>query len=631
MPQVVIVGAGPIGLHLALMLIKKGLPAQEIMIVDPRAGCYTRPGLIESFTVEEVFSSLDLNYGPYKHGHIKDVERQLYALRQAKGVTFVNEKFINVRAASGVKGKYIVVSDGKDNEKIIPCDYVFDCTGTNREVVKKVNSYCKSQQQKEPFNVQTYTDVSIKRHYLAYVKMSDSDYELAGRTSINAELLCSSNNLFSYNYLDNIRKLQEFGWQHYDFPKVYAHKFGKNKMCIYTELPDNLPKDRELDWVKAVLAVTTGNPDIEFAKLPPSKKYSKKPRLQAFTVDPHYINTLGCNIPGLPVIGVAGDASDEPNYTLGHGIRGGVIRSRHMVDSMDISDGKINSFDIDDYEEKVKEQRENHREQIVTHYQTREAKLVDKLRWAKNNAIIFLKEFNPNLHRRIQLEALLLDVNAQLDIIDGISRLNELLSPSGQIELTKAGSFINEALIMKAVSLLTTAVSQLSDTHHKRVLAQSKLEMMVKAWKGAGDSAFKLCKYENARVAYKHALSILETLSNYDGIHIQLDLKSEISICRDKLKQCDNAYSSSIKIGDLPDIKKVPRVSRFSDRYYPARQGLSQENSARYFPAGRGLSKENSARYFPSQQGLFNPCSNDCKKTLNGSDDTVAKSFFSYN
>lgn len=40
MPQVIITGAGPMGLHLALMLVNNNLPAKEIIIIDPRAERY---------------------------------------------------------------------------------------------------------------------------------------------------------------------------------------------------------------------------------------------------------------------------------------------------------------------------------------------------------------------------------------------------------------------------------------------------------------------------------------------------------------------------------------------------------------------------------------------------------------
>lgn len=533
MPQVVIAGAGPIGLHLALTLVQEGLSPREILIIDPRAGHYTRPGHVTSYVFEVVYKSLKLRKDEYVIGHIKDIERELYALVQKKKIPVLNERFIGLQAAETHKPgkKHIIISNGPDNTQTINCDYLFDCTGASRQVVKAVNTYCQNLKQEEPFKIQAYTDVSIKRHYLAYVKMSPEDFNLLEYKDWHVPLM------FPYpaEYLKNILKLQKFGWQHYNFPNTYGQRFGKNKVCLYTEIPDECPPEKALEWIKIILVTITGNPGINFEVLPTtSRKWQKKPRLQAFTVNPHYLNTLGCTIPGLPTIAVGGDASDEPNYELAHGIRDGVKKNQALVEGMEIIDGKIYWFDLDHYNVSVKKIRESHANSIKTHYQIRNDILKKNLRTV-NYYIDSLLEKGTDIISEEELKALSLDTAAQIDVLEGIASLTRCLSPKGQIKLSQEGAFINKSTIVEAQNKLLAAFTKLPSRHAKKSEAQTQLKALIMAWKNAGSTVFKYGKYEAARTAYQYALSISEVVNNQDSDkHLQLVLMSNIIICQRK-------------------------------------------------------------------------------------------------
>src|SRR5579871_4592018 len=98
MKNIVIAGAGPIGLYLAIKL--KQLGVTNVTVVDPRAGSYSRNGVIDA----SVFANLERRLGlPVSHSssrHIKDAERALLGIatklgvhiKRGEGTTFTGKK-----------------------------------------------------------------------------------------------------------------------------------------------------------------------------------------------------------------------------------------------------------------------------------------------------------------------------------------------------------------------------------------------------------------------------------------------------------------------------------------------------------------------------------------------------------
>ena len=86
--RIVITGAGPIGLYLAIMLkrMTQGT-ANEIVVLDKRAGSYTRPGIVAKQAVEAIEKGLDLKISGISSANdtgeaifIRDLEKALFKI-----------------------------------------------------------------------------------------------------------------------------------------------------------------------------------------------------------------------------------------------------------------------------------------------------------------------------------------------------------------------------------------------------------------------------------------------------------------------------------------------------------------------------------------------------------------------
>lgn len=131
----VIIGAGPAGLYTAIKCKENGL---DVLVLDPRAGEYTRPGFLQNRVFQKM--NLDLNgklgVADGKPLHIKDLERKLYKKATDLGITIKKHEFMGLYADAQSPG-ILVEADGVVRR--IPTEYVFDCTGRKRAVVDEVN------------------------------------------------------------------------------------------------------------------------------------------------------------------------------------------------------------------------------------------------------------------------------------------------------------------------------------------------------------------------------------------------------------------------------------------------------------------------------------------------------------
>lgn len=349
----VIAGAGPIGLYLAIQLHLKGV--KNLVVYDPRAGNYTRPGHINKNILERlrnlITTSSTLNATRI---HIKDIEHGLYATAISLGIEIQKKKFVGFHKNTENPG-VLVAHEGK--VETVPCDYVFDCTGSKREVVHAVNAV---HADKPPFILSPITkEVAVKQHYLAYVRMKHKHLELLRQSPQTV--------ITDMQWVRSMEKLRHLGWSQWNLPQWHAKYFGKGKVCLYVEMPNSVvTPEKQRVWLEAVLESVTQNKAIRFSHLPKGKK--DKPRLSGFTVFPQELNRFSYQAEGLPIVLIEGDAQIDPVYVLGHGIEDGLDRVDILVRHLGISEGKIALFDALAHKKVLDPELQRHRDSITMYY-----------------------------------------------------------------------------------------------------------------------------------------------------------------------------------------------------------------------------------------------------------------------
>lgn len=305
----VIVGGGPNGLYLAIKLYQAGV--KDILVVDPRAGHYTRPGHIIGEAFEHAEDSLGVLFSdsdePISFGHIKDIERVLYSHAVSLGIDICAQKFVGLRKGSQKRLPCVILEEaGKTN--LVPVEYLFDCSGTKRVVINAVNDLMSPA---SPFRVTPMTEVAVKKHALMYVRMPDADFE---------DLRLAREHQFELNdaddpcrYVQSIEQLRAFGWQEVGYPQYSVWPSGKGKVGLYSEVSPTLRDEDVLAWMTLLFEREVPSKVARFEVLPNPRA---KPRITTFSVFPHELHRFSYQHPDLPMIIAHGDAHIERAHAI---------------------------------------------------------------------------------------------------------------------------------------------------------------------------------------------------------------------------------------------------------------------------------------------------------------------------
>jgi tetratricopeptide (TPR) repeat protein len=382
-----IVGGGPIGLFCAVLLAV--IYNVEVTVVDDRVNTYKRPGQLDEKVFEKVGNELNITIDPSVAGHIKDLERALYAIASKHpNITIRHATFLSVES-NGVR--IVDIKTGKE-EILAPFNLIFDATGQKRAVLESINEREIKTSIKSKKNVFEFVDIADtpkKRHLLAYVKMDPKETKQIHKAAkkIRTELLNPKS--FNNRYMEGILELREkFGWDCFATPDVYAFiaNEAKQKSILYSEIPTHFiePKDPAFsakkyeDWLKSVIKLLV-NKEVKFAKIEEigkKNKYGSKEqqRWSAFTLQPKEVKPAYFNSGSMMIIPI-GDAHMGIDYRLGIGVLEGVKRVKLLLKHCVIRNGVIASIDLSGYQKDLEPVLVGHRERIAQRYLKRNAKI----------------------------------------------------------------------------------------------------------------------------------------------------------------------------------------------------------------------------------------------------------------
>lgn len=334
--HIVIVGAGPIGLYMAIQLKRRGV--QHITVIDPRANAYTRPGVLDQGIFELMDKQLHADIRYSSSQHIKDLERALYELAEKEGIHIEQTKFV------GIEPQHVMVQSAINQTPTkLPCDMVFDASGSARAVVHAVNARAQEAGESAPLEIEHIMPVDVTNHLLAYVQMDPSLIE-----ALHGQRKEPHDTVHALIALETIR--DEFAWTGIGEPDFHFQKLNKNKLCLYFEAPSNLQPEQCQRWVNLMLQLKSGKENVHFDVRETSKKWDKKPHFTSFTVNPSRVKQSVYDSSDLPVIVPIGDAQIEPDYRIGFGVKSGVHRANAFLNAIKSVDSNGFEFDPAHYE-----------------------------------------------------------------------------------------------------------------------------------------------------------------------------------------------------------------------------------------------------------------------------------------
>ena len=182
-----------------------------------------------------------------RFGHIKEFERTLFKEITALRIPAEKKRFVRFQEDDKKKG--IIVNDAEGIEELIECDFVFDCTGSQRVLVNTINKLVTP----APFTIKPIHDnVTIRQNLLAYVQMTEADLN---KVSSVYAMNRTAYFLTAEQQVNAVNRMRALGWKDFSLPQLYGAYFGKDKCCLYMECPDNLPTANYELWVKIALDV----------------------------------------------------------------------------------------------------------------------------------------------------------------------------------------------------------------------------------------------------------------------------------------------------------------------------------------------------------------------------------------
>ena len=365
MSHVVIVGAGPNGLFTALRLKQKGV--KNVTVVDAGAGEYTRKGDFSPHVFTELEKMLDdLPIVPSHARHIHNLEDQLFAQAQTKGVTILKAN------CKDVDDEYMVIVDSTGKETKIRCDIPIDCSATKRVLINKIN-----EMRPGTFSILPAGDNPNKSYLMVRGTMCELQSTLFNHFD--------PKDFSDKDFEEKMKDFHRLNWKELAPPHIYANTFNNNKVHFYSHAPDDLKNpDDQLKWLQTTFELKLGRTDTSFEPIHDSKKHPqhRKPKMSHFHCKPHLTTPAyyledektekksaekkGPNPPRL--VFHAGDATADLPFKTGKGLVQGAQRANALVNAMHVVDGEIIEINLSQYTREFDAKMLKHKEILDKHY-----------------------------------------------------------------------------------------------------------------------------------------------------------------------------------------------------------------------------------------------------------------------
>lgn len=507
----VIIGAGPAGLYTAIKLWQEGI--RKMVVYDPREGNYTRLGHLNDSVIVFAQKGLGINFWPAnKVGHIKDLEKKLYAEAKKIGIKIEKKRFLRLQQDEKHPG---IVVDNAGIEEFVEADYVFDCTGARREVISAVNHIVPE----SPLQLTTITELPVRNHFFAYVKINKSEWD---RFEMEQNIINFPETIDAFSYVQSIIKLRALGWKEFKFPRIKGIEFGKNKVCLYIHAPDGLAKENFDNWVQTVLECYTK--PISYQKLDSSSNQ----QFHTFSSKAQALKEVSYKGKNLPTVVALGDAQIDFDYYLGVGIENGIKRINSLFDHAVVFDNEIQYFDSAEYLQTINAQLRDHKEELIREAERVRQSFVDALERAELKFREVLR-LSPDLDGLGIIRETLKEIEVRQSYVKATKLFAVYHNSSKHVVLANVDIEGKLTNIQTELLKVRTELPKSFATEHKEV--EALLISLAVSWKEVGNALFKNKKSEQAIGAYKKALEIYN-LTDFSGKYLlkELSLYSNLAV-----------------------------------------------------------------------------------------------------
>lgn len=352
--HIIIAGAGPIGLYLAINLMYLHGHKVNVTVVDQFLEDYRRPGVIAKAVIDVINASLskkglpnisvpDAGCVPANAIFIRDLQVALLTLAKGLKVNIIAAPLQEISANSVLVG-----------EVPLSCDLLLDCTGERRFSTRLIKE----------FKIEPIADNPIKNHFIAFITMNPQNAALSNFLDHPDPVIFTLS-------LEKLRR--DFGWKEYSLPSVVKGMWNATaekpaRFYFYFEISDEVATKEinlQIQYLKTLLKLYTGN-DLTFSLEEGERTFIP------FQVTPKKSLTPVITQATTYPISLCGDALMSADYRLGTGVRNGILCANALITSISIPQNNI-SIDTALYDFQLRSIMGSHEQEVKGLYDHKRA------------------------------------------------------------------------------------------------------------------------------------------------------------------------------------------------------------------------------------------------------------------